>query len=878
MAEIIQDIDDTDNAAVLTDLVDALLAMPPDVSARLVEKAARWAESPYLLLPDKLGQLISHLAKGEKTEEAMAIARVLLDILPDPRQQQVAEADEPYGLPPEPRARFEIWHYEQVVKNYYPDLVRETGLPALTLLCDLLDKAIHLSRRRDDMEAPRDYSYVWRPAIEDHPQNLGHTIKDTLVTAIRDAAELVVRSGRVTVEQVVNALECRGWKVFQRIALHVLRMFPDQAEALAAARLTDRSLFEDVGLRHEYALLLRDCFRHLTPEDQAKILGWIEDGPDVDQYQRRESKTGRQPSEEEVAGYRERWQQRWLARIGADNLPEEWKERYRNLCGKYGEPEHPEFPVYTEGGRVGPTSPKTADELKAMSLAELLEFLGTWKPPENIFREPSPEGLGRVLSSVVAEDPQRFASEAEKFRDLEPTYVRTLLSGLRDALKQGRRFEWKPVLGLCKWVIAQPREIPDRQVQEIDADPDWGWTRKAIADLLSAGFEDHPGGIPIDIRQRAWAILKPLTDDPDPTPEHEQRYGGSNMDPATLSINTTRGEAMHALIRYALWVRRHLEKEPGSEARLQNGFEEMPEVRGVLEAHLDPVREPSLAIRAVYGEWFPWLVLLDPEWARTNAQRIFPLARGNEAYFEAAWNTYIAFCRPYDNVLDILRPQYQHAVQRIGSHHDDTRWLADPDEKLAEHLMVFHWRGKLSLDDPLLTAFWEWAPDTLRAHAIEFVGRALKQTDEEVPIEILERLKQLWQERLALAKRAAQPSGVEKELAAFGWWFASEKVDVDWAIVQLSESLRFAHKTEPAHRVIEHLAKTAYIRPRESVECLRMIAEGDREGWNLYGSLDHVRRILEVALRHPSAADEAKRVIHYLGSRGFLEFQDLLER
>ena len=62
---------------------------------------------------------------------------------------------------------------------------------------------------------------------------------------------------------------------------------------------------------------------------------------------------------------------------------------------------------------------------------------------------------------------------------------------------------------------------------------------------------------------------------------HEQRYGGSNMDPATLSINTTRGETMHAVIRYALWVRRHLEKEPDAEERLAKKFDEMPEVREV---------------------------------------------------------------------------------------------------------------------------------------------------------------------------------------------------------------------------------------------------------------------------------------------------------
>jgi hypothetical protein len=35
----------------------------------------------------------------------------------------------------------------------------------------------------------------------------------------------------------------------------------------------------------------------------------------------------------------------------------------------------------------------------------------------------------------------------------------------------------------------------------------------------------------------------------------------------------------------------------------------MPEVQEVLDEHLDPTRNSPLAIRAIYGRWFPWLVI-----------------------------------------------------------------------------------------------------------------------------------------------------------------------------------------------------------------------------------------------------------------------------
>jgi len=871
VVEIIQEMADTDNAAAISDLVDALLAVPPELAARLAERASRWAEVPYLLLPEKLGELISHLAKGGRSDEALDIARILLDVLPDPEPQIEAGS---YRLPPEPRTRIDTLAYEQILKEHYPDLVRESGLSALELLCDLLERAIELSRQGGVDAKPNDFSEIWRPTIEDSPQNHGHTIKDPLVSGVRDAADLLVRSKQATVEEVVGTLERRSWNIFRRIALHIIRVFPSQGGALAATRLTDRSLAEDVGLRHEYVLLLRDRFPHLTAEEQNKVFGWIEEGPDIERWGR-ERWAGQKPDEEEASRYREHWQRDWLARIGANNLRGKWAEKYRGLSDRHGEPEHPEFSVHMEVGWVGPTSPRTADELKAMPIEEIMEFLKTWEPPHNAFREPSPEGLGRELSSVVAEDPSRFAAEAPEFQELDPTYVRAVLSGLREALQKNRTFDWEPVLDLCDWVLSQPREIPGRKVREMDADPDWGWTRGAIVDLLSEGFGDHPGSIPIVLREKVWAILKPLTSDPDPTPEREK---SSNMDPATLALNSVRGRAMHAVVHYALWVRRHLEKELEATGPLQGGFAELPEVREVLEAHLNPAREPSLAVRAVFGQWFLWLVLLDPNWARKHSETIFPLDRQNQRLLEAAWNAYVVFAGAYNNVWDILRPQYEYAVEHIGGCCDDTLRFENPDEKLAEHLMVFYWSGKLDLDDPLLVAFWQRASDDLRAHALSFIGRALARTESDVLAETLNRLKQLWERRLAVARNEGSSSGFTKEMAAFGWWFVSGKFDVDWAIQQLLASLELAKESNPDHMVLEQLAETAQTYPRESVQCLRIIVERDRKRWTLYGKRDSVRDILELGLQDAGAADEAEQTIHHLGSRGFLDFRDLLGR
>jgi len=306
----------------------------------------------------------------------------------------------------------------------------------------------------------------------------------------------------------------------------------------------------------------------------------------------------------------------------------------------------------------------------------------------------------------------------------------------------------------------------------------------------------------------------------------------------------------------------------------------MSEVQEVLDHHLDPSYDPALAIRAVYGEWFPWLVLLDQGWAAQRVTKIFPLEETLRDLRDAAWETYITFCAPYDNAFDLLREEYSRAVERIGTASGERQRLADPDRRLAEHLMTLYWRGKLSLDEPddLLMRFYAKASDSLCSHALAFVGRSLHSTEEEVAPQILDGLKVLWERRLNAARSATPPTSHIAELAAFGWWFVSAQFDDAWAIVQLKEALKLAVRVEPDHLVVERLATLAAAMPAHAVECLSLIIEGDKEGWHIHGWREHTRTILSTALQSTdeTAQQAAVDLVHRLGARGYLSFRDLL--
>ena len=355
-----------------------------------------------------------------------------------------------------------------------------------------------------------------------------------------------------------------------------------------------------------------------------------------------------------------------------------------------------------------------------------------------------------MLTVVVAEEPRKYADAADRFRGLDPTYVRAILQGLRQAPLQDRPFSWSQVLTLCQWAVQQQREIPGRKGRLWDIDPDWGWARKAIADLLvDACNRDQ---LSQDHRGEVWSIIEPLTNDPDPTPEDERRLIGGDRSPAGYAINTTRGRALQTVIHYAFWVRRQAAATLGAEGAAGKGFDDLPEVRAVLDCHLDPAIDPSLAIRSVYGQCLPWLHSLDHNWVKQSLFRIFP--KGESPLWDAAWNTYITSCPVYDDVLSILHVEYERAIERLGTGAQEPDSGFDPEQRLVDHLLMMYLRGRLTLEDDqsLLSKFYSKATPRLRARAITFVGHVVHDSQQTLEEPILHRIRILWETRLAACK------------------------------------------------------------------------------------------------------------------------------
>lgn len=614
------------------------------------------------------------------------------------------------------------------------------------------------------------------------------------------------------------------------------------------------------------------------------ILKWIEAGPNttVDPSEAR-AQGGTHVSNAEALHDVKIWQRDWLARI-EPSLPPVWKRRYEELRSDLGPAEHPEFVAFTSSGWVNPTSPIPADELRSMDVTDIVAFLSDWQPLQSaessLFEMgPSPEGLARDLTAMIAGEPERFANEAKLFERSAWLYVNSVVMGFERAIEQRHKFLWPNVLQLCRSVIQHSGQQGEHTLAE--GSPNWTETRKAISRLLSKGLQDDEFEIEYKLRRLVWDAIRPLTDDPDPTPESERRFGPPNMDPATLAINTVRGTAMHAMIDYALWVRRHQAQAPKrSEKPNLLGWEAMPEVRAVLDIHLDPIQDPSASVHSVYGQRLPWLVSIDSHWVSKNLVRIFPRKSFLRALRSAAWEAYIVFCLPYKAVYQLASNEYRVAIAELDRRSGEAVTSFSPSARLAEHLVTLYWQGTIDLNEPkgILDEFFARAPEALRAHALEYVGFSLYQTNDEVPTEIIERLKTLWSWRSEGLGYAPSDKVGSQELAKFGLWFGSGKFDDSWALTELVGVLRRNLRVDASHLVVERLSNTVDLMPALSVECLGLLVADDGQTRLIPNWLHSSREILAKALTsgNAEASAGARALINLLGARGYLDLGNLL--
>ncbi len=856
------------NPLVTRPLLEAAQALPDEQLRSLGARVVGWIGAHYAeFFAEDAAEAIARLLSVGLVSEGVRAAKKLLPVI-----ARIEGTDE-FGRGGREVRLTSTRHlselqYERVVAIVLPSLVDNGGLEGVKVFSQLLSKALRSARAKGETLDWDGNSVVWRPAIEDHVQNFDNDVGNQLISATRDAAARFAESGAEELTAVVHLLEA-GSELHQRIALHTLANARAGGD-LVAEKLGDRSLFDDYRFRHEYASLLRNRYGELTSDAQQQFMSWVLAGPDLERFRQRLSASdGSTQSAEEESRYVEVWQRDRLSFV-ASYLTGEAAALYQRLVESHGDPDHPDFPTWISSW-FGPQSPVAVDVMGEWSTAEVINYLATWIPEDESgwYGGPSVEGLGRELQTTVSRRAPEFAAIAMEFATLDPTYVRFLLRGLEAALKTDVEIPWEQPIRLLASIVDRPFE-PDIEVQLTDRDPGWRWTRREVASLLRTGMSDRPNRIPFDKREQVWRVIKRLTADPNPSPDYEARYGGENMDPLTLSINTNRGAAMHAVMEYSLWCRRELEAAGES---LEAGL--FPEVRDVLQEHLDPDHDPSATVRSVYGRWLLRLLLIDETWVTANIGSLFPTSPDLVHLRDAVWDTYVDWCPPCDPVYEPLQGEYVNAVERLSSRHvGTTKSHGRSDAKLGEHLVVFFWRGVVPRS--LVDRWFELANDEQAGRVMEVIGRALQNEKGDVPEPVQERIRELWVSRLDAIE--AQPEAHQREAQAFVSTFLSKKLDQEWLIKGLEIVVPANGVTRFGGRVIGALAELASDMPSRATSLTLAILRKSGNTWDYVSWSEEVRNVLVRTRdsRDEKTIENREDIIDIYVSRGELDFRTLI--
>ncbi len=115
------------------------------------------------------------------------------------------------------------------------------------------------------------------------------------------------------------------------------------------------------------------------------------------------------------------------------------------------------------------------------------------------------------------------------------------------------------------------------------------------------------------------------------------------------------------------------------------------------------------------------------------------------------------------------------------------------------------------------------------------------------------------------------------EIASFGFWFVTAKLDTSWALDQLGRVLALVRTVKLEYSVIGQLSVLREERPLETLECVRVMIEGARQPWGIYSWKEQIGKILAVVLQSPDqrANRKAVELANRLGAMGHLDLARL---
>lgn len=774
--EIIRKLPDTDNERVMTNVVEALIKLDTAKATQLTSKVKSYIQKPqYLLLDKAVGDLIVKFASDSAIKEAVELARVALEIMPDPEAE--AESKKEFSWL-HPRTRYRDYDYEELVNKILPVLLENAPDKAVSVFANLVVSAVRHERpetktleEASDVETIEDGSAIWRPVIEEAGKYPSHP-RDIVIDSLNSSLLALVGSDKVSIEAKAK-----------------------QLKGLIDMKLSVIKRSVEYALRDNHsAKELSDIYRPLAKEF-AQII----------------------------------------------------KQPAVRFSGEFE-------PVVSNSGI-------TQEDFEALSDDALIEKLNTYEPPSTFFSDR--EALGSNVEAAAKSNPNRFIALLPRIADTKYLYLYAVINAFYADIDN---LSPEQIGSIAKTLSPILSSEPKESGEPRDY---YKWARSSAARFTGKAFDKSENKSHERITRKeadevlGLALL--LCRDDEPTVEREKEEEG-NLDPATLSLNTIRGEAMHSIIHAMVWANRN---------KADDGFKDR-----VFEELTRSLKDPTQAIRTVYGMHYAPIWGTREEWAEKNRDVIF----SDDEFGRAAIDAYTNYSSVHPDTISILGDVYRRQLPRLVAEPSDTdrRDMAREGLKhLVQHLSLHYWYGTIDLSDgSMMKELLDTAHPKYLSEVINFVGFRLYKADErerEVTEEELVRLVDLWQYVLALVK---DDDSKKEALEDFGTWFASGKFEDGWSLDQLLEALKIAGSVDLDFAILERLEKMAASHPAEAVGIIDAMVDGaTRDRWAIGSWRDNAVSILKTAYQSDDAAIKKAVIdlVNKLLRKGYEEYRGVVK-
>jgi len=483
-------------------------------------------------------------------------------------------------------------------------------------------------------------SDLWEGASLD---NLARQVDDPLshlVSTWLDAAEAEAKN-RGESRALVRALRLLplDHALARQLGLRALRLALSgvprdaTAKALLIGLSEDRKLLVDYNLAAELLPLFRDYWEELPLQGRAS---WIEDLLSIatSEHSRTEAYAARD----------------WLAHL-RPHLGDREQLALEQLETELGPARMNFSDPHVSGIRIGPEGPVSAEEISNLAAEDLLALMRYVPHRTSDHFGPSSEGLGRQLRPEIERRPEEFLPLLNDIADSVPysSIIYNVIWGLDGAYKREENRSPGARAAIIEFLERTLRNADIGQYEDDDrAGP--AAIPKVTADLIE---NLAPWLVEAPEHKQLTAIIARTLGDQDPTEDFEQQFGGENMDPPTLSLNTARGRG----VRAALSLLTHFWRDESS-----SDFR--AELERLLFAHSHDERSPS--VLSAYGLHLPGIITYWSSFWSDRSSDLLPTGDEREAVWEAVFTTYVIYHGVHLTVAGELVSHYDRAVARVN--------------------------------------------------------------------------------------------------------------------------------------------------------------------------------------------------------------------